>query len=56
MRLIKTPTLNPTVLLLLLALAGVAAVLLGVYLLFGAAVTLITGGVAAVATSLLVDI
>lgn len=44
-----------TAFLAVLAIAGLAAILAGVYLLLGLAPTLITGGVCAVAVGLLVD-
>ncbi len=40
----------------LLALGGVAAIVLGVHLIWGAPVALIVGGVIAAATGLLVDV
>lgn len=54
MSILKRP--SPALLLALLVLVGFGAVLVGVYLLAGLAVTLIVGGGAAVAFGLLVDV
>ena len=49
-------SLSVGALMALLAIAGAAAVVAGVYLLAGVAVALIVGGVGAVAVGLLVDV
>lgn len=54
MSILKRP--SPAVLMILLVLAGAAAVVAGVYLLAGLAASLIVGGVAAVTFGLLVDV
>jgi hypothetical protein len=48
--------ISPVVLTVLLVLCGLAAILTGVYMLAGPAVTLLAGGAAAVASGLLVDV
>lgn len=54
MSILKRP--SPAVLLALLVVLGAGCALAGVYLLFGLAVALVVGGVAAVALGLLVDV